>query len=235
MATDRRAFLASAAGFGAVPLLIAADSLCVDTVRADEKGQAASAEAEIPATEDLMREHGILNRILLIYEEAMRRLRKKDEVPPEVFRQPAMLVRKFIEDYHETLEECFIFPRFEKKQKLVDLVTVLRRQHQAGRGLTDAILRAADQFTRPESQKGLLRDCEAFIHMYRPHEAREDTVLFPTLREIVPADEIKDLGEHFEMEEHRLFGDDGFQKTVDEVAAIEKQLGIYDLAAFTPR
>lgn len=34
--------------------------------------------------------------------------------------------------------------------------------------------------------------------------------------------------------EHRVFGEEGFQKTVEGVAAIEKQLGIYDLAQFTP-
>jgi hypothetical protein len=72
------------------------------------------------------------NRILLIYEEGLRRLRAKEEVIPEVFHSCATLVRKFVEDYHEKLEENFIFPEFEKKNKLVDLVKVLRTQHQAG-------------------------------------------------------------------------------------------------------
>jgi hypothetical protein len=34
--------------------------------------------------------------------------------------------------------------------------------------------------------------------MYRPHEAREDTVLFPALREIVSEQEFGALGEDFE-------------------------------------
>jgi hypothetical protein len=46
---------------------------------------------------------------------------------------------------------------------------------------------------------------------------------------------LAELGEQFEKEEDRLFGDEGFEKTVDQVAAIEKQLGIYDLAQFTPK
>jgi hypothetical protein len=37
--------------------------------------------------------------------------------------------------------------------------------------------------------------------MYRPHEAREDTVLFPAIYKILPAKQIKDLGERFEKEE----------------------------------
>lgn len=71
--------------------------------------------------------------------------------------------------------------------------------------------------------------------MYRPHEAREDTVLFPALHKIVPANRLKELGEQFEKEEDRLFGEEGFEKTVDQVATIEKQLGIYDLAQFTAK
>ncbi|HEX5105436.1 MAG TPA: hemerythrin domain-containing protein [Pirellulaceae bacterium] len=195
-----------------------------------------SAEA-ISAPEDLMREHGVLNRVLLIYEEGVRRLRKGEEAPPEIFQRGAQLVRRFVEDYHEQLEQNFIFPQFEKRQAHALLVRVLRQQHDAGRKLTDAIQRASapDQFVKAPAREQLARTCEAFCRMYRPHEAREDTVLFPALYKIVPATEIKDLGEQFEQQEHKLFGEEGFQKTVEQVAEIEKLLGIYDLAVFTPK
>src|SRR5262249_14442457 len=147
------------------------------------------------------------------------------------------LVRKFVEDYHEKLEEKFIFPPFEKAKRLADLVAVLRAQHDAGRKLTDVVLRnaTADQFRKAEARREVVRACEAFIRMYRPHEAPEDTVLFPALYKVLGAKAVKELGEQFEKEEHRLFGDDGFEKTVEEVVAIEKQLGIDDLASFTPK
>jgi hemerythrin-like domain-containing protein len=113
----------------------------------------------------------------------------------------------------------------------------LRQQHDAGRRLTDVVLRYAtnDQFTKPEARQQVIRSCEAFIRMYRPHEAREDTVLFPALYKVVGVKEVKELGEQFEKEEHRLFGEEGFEKAVEEVAGIEKQLGIGDLASFTPK
>ena len=71
--------------------------------------------------------------------------------------------------------------------------------------------------------------------MYRPHEASEDTVLFPALHRLLSAKRLKELGEKFEKEEDRLFGEEGFEKTVEQVAAIEKQLGIHDLSLFTPK
>jgi hemerythrin-like domain-containing protein len=194
----------------------------------------AEAEEEISAPEDLMREHGVLNRILLIYEEGLRRLKGGQDVGPESFSRPAELVRKFVEDYHEKLEERFVFPRFERHATLASLVGTLRDQHQAGRRLTEAVLAGAASLGKPDSRQAVIRACEAFIRMYRPHEAREDTVLFPALYKVAGAAAVKELGERFEAEEHRLFGEDGFAKTVEDVAAIEKQLGIYDLAAYTP-
>ena len=62
-----------------------------------------------------------------------------------------------------------------------------------------------------------------------------DTVQFPALHKIVSAKRLKELGEQFEKEEDRLFGDEGFEKTVEQVAAIVKQLGIYDLSLFKPK
>jgi hemerythrin-like domain-containing protein len=233
MNNDRRRFLAASAGLGVVMLNPAARQSRAEDKKDEKKGQ----EEEVAAAEDLMREHGVLNRILLIYEEGLRRLRAKEEVTPDMFHKPALLVRKFVEDYHEKLEENFIFPEFEKQKKLDDLVKVLREQHQAGRKVTDVILRNAvpDQFRKEDARKELVTACRGFIRMYRPHEAREDTVLFPALHKIVPAKQLKELGEQFEKEEDRLFGEEGFEKTVDQVAAVEKQLGIYDLSQFTAK
>jgi hypothetical protein len=70
--------------------------------------------------------------------------------------------------------------------------------------------------------------------MYRPHAAREDTDLFPKLQELVSAHEYDAMGEQFEKEEHRLFGEDGFEKMADRVAQLERAIGIYDLNQFTP-
>jgi hemerythrin-like domain-containing protein len=235
MENERRRFLAGGAVLGIGALLGAPVSGFADD--AARKPTEKKDEEDVGAAEDLMREHGVLNRILLIYEEGLRRLHAREDIPPDAFHKPALLVRKFVEDYHEKLEENFIFPAFEKKQTLVELVKVLREQHQAGRRVTDVVLRNAvpDQFRKEDARKELVSACRAFIRMYRPHEAREDTVLFPALHKIMTAKQLHELGEQFEKEEDRLFGEEGFEKTVDQVAGIEKQLGIYNLAQFTPK
>jgi hemerythrin-like domain-containing protein len=207
---------------------------------AQRRGAAAhqeEAEEDVAPPEDLMREHGLLKRVLLVYDEAIRRIDTKQSLPPEAVRNGAEIIRTFIEEYHEKLEEDYLFPRFEKAGKLTDLTMVLRTQHQAGRAVTAQITQLATAATLkdPASATRLRDAMRQFIRMYSPHEAREDTVLFPALRSVVSKHEFESLGEEFEKKEHQLFGEDGFEKMVDRVATIEKTLGIYDLAQFTPR
>jgi hemerythrin-like domain-containing protein len=225
-ATSRRRWLSNA-GLACAGLLAVAPGV----------GAQPPAEEDVSPPEDLMREHGVLKRVLLVYEEVIRRIDGKLEVPPDAVRRGADIIRSFIEDYHEKLEEDYLFPRFEKAGRLTDLTRVLRAQHQAGRRLTDQITRLAtlEQLKEPRSAAMLKDALRQFIRMYSPHEAREDTVLFPALRDVVSKQEFGALGEEFEKKEHALFGEDGFEKMVDRVAAIEKTLGIYDLDKFTPR
>src|SRR5207244_1643160 len=106
-------------------------------------------ERGVTAPEDLMKEHGVLNRCLLIYEEAMRRLHARHDVPPEVFNHTATLVRRFVEEYHEKNEEKYIFPAFKKAKKQLDLVHTLETQHKAGRVLTARII----ELSKPDRYK----------------------------------------------------------------------------------
>jgi hemerythrin-like domain-containing protein len=207
---------------------------------AQERGRGRGPEHEeedVAPPEDLMREHGVLKRVMLVYEEAIRRIDSKQDLSPDAVRNSAGIIRTFIEDYHEKLEEDYLFPRFEKANRLTELTHVLRAQHQAGRRVTEQITRLATARTlKDQRATATLRDAlHQFVRMYGPHEAREDTVLFPALRTIVSKQEFAALGEEFEKKEHALFGDDGFEKMVDRVASIEKSLGIYELAQFTPK
>ncbi len=194
-------------------------------------------EEDVSPAEDLMREHGVLKRVLMVYGEGIRRLESDQDLPPEAIADAAKIIRDFIEDYHEKLEEDYLFPRFRKHNVQVQLVDTLTAQHQAGRRVTDETMHFATMqaIRSPDDRRRLSDSLKAFIRMYGPHEAREDTVLFPALHKIVSPHEYDSLGEDFEKVEHQKFGEGGFEQMVDRVAAIEKSLGIYDLAQFTPK
>ena len=219
--------------------IVAAGALVVP-VRAqdivDKTKQTLGLKAEdVTPPEDLMREHGVLDRVLLIYEAAMRKFAANEDFDPQVITDSANVVKDFIEDYHERSEEQFLFPRFEKANQLTDLVSTLLTQHQSGRLLTQRILQHAPKSRSDGDDRRQAVDAmQAFIRMYRPHAAREDTVLFPKLREIVSGHEFDSIGEDMEKQEQQKFGQDGFEKMAAHVAEIEKRIGIADLNQFTP-
>jgi hemerythrin-like domain-containing protein len=224
----RRAFLTGSA------LLVGARLVGATPILASSQEE--ENEEDVTPAEDLMREHGALNRILLIYDEAGARIDAKKDFPPEVLVSAAGIVRRFIEEYHEKLEEDHLFPRFEKAGKLTDLVSVLRQQHAAGRSLTRMIENNATlPVLRNATQRAQLRkNLRLFVRMYQPHEAREDTILFPALHTLIDPNDYEELGDQFESKEHELFGQDGFEKVVAEIAGLEKKIGLYELAQFTP-
>src|SRR5207247_2398720 len=80
--------------------------------RATAKEKSDEKEEEVSPAEDLMREHGVLKRVLLIYGEAIRRIDEKEDLSPDALLESARIIRSIIEDYHEKLEEDFLFPRF---------------------------------------------------------------------------------------------------------------------------
>jgi len=69
--------------------------------------------------------------------------------------------------------------------------------------------------------------------MYRAHAAREDTIVFPAWKQTMSEKQLEEMGERFEDIEHKQFGEDGFEKAVSQIAAIEAQLGLADLSKFT--
>lgn len=222
----RRTFLVASAAVSGAVLLPAAPTSAAEPPK----------PADVNATEDLMREHGVLRRVLLVYDESVRRIDAGNLPPYAVIASAANIVRRFIEGYHEKLEEQFVFPRMRQAGKLTDLVDVLLRQHRAGSTVTDEILQAASRKVATASARhALARLLRSFVRMYQPHAAREDTDLFPAYHAFFTEAEFDKLGDQFEEEEHRLLGSGGFEGAVKEVADLEQALGILDLAQFTPR
>ncbi|HKU41018.1 MAG TPA: hemerythrin domain-containing protein [Polyangiales bacterium] len=189
-----------------------------------------SEEAEVTPGEDLMQEHGVLERILLIYDEAASRIEQNEQFELDVVVKAAGIVRRFVEDYHEQHEEQFVFPRLQQAGVQKELVAILLAQHRRGREVTDLIVQRAGAAQWRELSPAL----RSFVRMYRPHAAREETVLFPAFRNVIGRAGYRELGEQFEQREHQLFGRRGFEDTVAAVARLEAAFGIQELASFTP-
>jgi len=229
----RRRFV-NAAGMVGAGLMLAGANFRV--VQAAEKHDEDS-EKEVGAVEDLMREHGVIRRAILVYREAAVKLRAKTtDVDPDILRRTALLFRNFGEDYHEKkLEETHIFPTIKKAGgPAVAYVDILVAQHQRGREITDYVLAVtAKGAIGTGDAEPLARALDGVELMYEHHAAREDTIVFPAWKDALSAHQLDEMGEKFEEIEQQQFGKDGFEDAVAQIGRIEQALGIADITRFT--
>jgi len=201
-----------------------------------EKGGDAKG-GEVTATEDLMREHGVLRRALLVYRETAPKLHSDaSAVAPDALRKTAKLFRAFGEDYHEQkLEETYIFPVVKQAGgAAAALPDILIAQHQRGREITDYILAVTNGAKLGTGNaEPLARALEALVRMYQHHAAREDTIIFPAWKQTLTEEQLDEMADKFEDIEKQQFGSDGYEDAVKQIGDIEGSLGLSDLSQFT--
>jgi hemerythrin-like domain-containing protein len=201
-------------------------------------GQSKGREAGdgVSAVEDLMREHGVLRRILVVYGETAGWLAAgRTNFDVTALGQAADLFRAFGEDYHEReLEEQHIFPALQKAGGAgAALTPTLLAQHQRGREITAFVrARCATGKIAAADVQPLARALQDFARMYEAHTAFEDTVAFPAWKEGLSEKARAEAAELFEKIEHSHFGGDGFDMAAGQVAQIEQKLGLSDLARY---
>jgi hemerythrin-like domain-containing protein len=206
----------------------------------DDGKEPAAGEAvplQVTATEDLMREHGILRRALLVYQESAVKLRQDAaSFPAEVLEKTAVLFRVFGENYHERrLEEVYIFPAIKNAPGAAGAYAdVLLAQHARGREITDYLLSVskADRISAHQVEP-LAKALESFTRMYEHHAALEDTVVFPAWKAATGDQEYEELSEKFEEIETEIFGAAGFEDALKRIEEIEANLGLTNLDMFT--
>ena len=232
----RRSFLRQGAAAGAALLVAGFARAAPPQDRDGTQTNPADEGTDVSAFEALMRQHGLLARLLLIYEESARLLETGKEFPPQALGFAALTLKDFVEKYHEKIEEKHVFPRLEKAERLVDLVGVLRRQHAVGERLTANIIgnSGPDLMRRREDHAKLAGWLRQYVRMMRPHTAHEDTVVFPELRKLVSKQEYDALAETFQKREREALGDVGFEEWVQRVAKLEALLGLDDPDRVTP-
>ncbi len=192
---------------------------------------------EVLAVEDLMREHGVIRRVLLVYDEAADRLiTGRGEVPVPALIKAAGLMRRFGEDYHERqLEEQHVFPVLERRGGAeADLARILKAQHDRARQITDYLL-ATTRTGRISTTDAhpCARALKDLVRMYQHHAATEDTLLFPAWKAALSDAQYEEDSDRFEDLEKKMFGKNGFEDAVKTIAGVEQDFGLADLSRLT--
>jgi hemerythrin-like domain-containing protein len=197
-------------------------------------GSAADSRRAPSPGEELMTEHGALKRILLAYRAAVDALTAGSTPAAGAITDAAQIISDYVESFHEGLEEAYVFPRV--RAQYPDVIATLLVQHDRGRHLTASILTiSSGPLTEPKARTALSTALSQFVRMYEPHEAWEDTVVYPALRQACSQRTLDELADRFAQLENTQYGDNALSQMLQRITGVEQQLGIADLAAFTPQ
>jgi hemerythrin-like domain-containing protein len=190
--------------------------------------------AALTPNEDLMHEHGLVTRVILIYKRAGELLDANEKLDVAGVGEAAKLIAGAIHGNHEVEEEQIIFPLVEKSADLQSLTAILRGQHNAARALTAAIGKNATTaaISNAQGRKELTTAMRDFANMYEAHGAYEDTVIYPAFRHAVSDEQYRKYGQQFQANDRRINGEDGFARATATLAKIEASLGL-ELARYT--
>lgn len=192
-------------------------------------------EKESSPMEDLMKEHGIIERIMLIYQRMIEKAITGQEVDVSVIGRASKIVDEYVSKHHERDEEKYVFPKFREANYIVDLVDTLEHQHNVSRALNVQAMELSSkgaEITQDEAVR-LLDLCGMFINMYLPHISRENTILFPTFFDIVSPEYVREIKEKMEGGEEKVLGETGFRGLVGRIARLEKEAGCHELSRYT--
>jgi hemerythrin-like domain-containing protein len=153
------------------------------------------------ATQILMDEHRVIERVLTALEIAAGRLEQGEELRPAFFINAALFIKNFADGCHHHKEEGILFIAMNQAGMSSESgpLAVMLAEHVQGREFTAALKEAAEAW-----EKGNLRAKQAVAHnalgyvsLLRHHIQKEDKILFPMAEQSIPVEQHEQVDADF--------------------------------------
>jgi hemerythrin-like domain-containing protein len=162
------------------------------------------------ATEILMAEHGVIERVLGALEMGAARLEAGEDVRPEFFLQATDFIRGFADGCHHRKEEGVLFVALGEAglPEQTGPVAVMLAEHDQARAYTRALRSAAEKMAAGDAgaRAEAIQYARADASLLRGHIYKENNVLFPMADRLIPQDVQPGLTDAFEHVEHEETG-----------------------------
>lgn len=134
------------------------------------------------ATEVLMEEHRVIERLLDSLDLAAARLESGKPARPGFFIEAAEFIKGFADGCHHRKEEGFLFPALEAAgmPREGGPVGVMLHEHDLGRALTKAMREAAERLQSGDgsAQSAVVENARGYAALLRQHIQKENMILF---------------------------------------------------------
>lgn len=144
------------------------------------------------ATEMLMEEHRVIERVIEALERAVQRLRDGEAVEPEFFLHAADFIRNFADGCHHAKEEGVLFKAMEAAGMPSEggPIGVMLVEHDQGREHTRGMVSAAERLQQGDGAAvgQLITDAAGYAALLRQHIQKEDQILYPMADQVIPAE-----------------------------------------------
>lgn len=179
------------------------------------------------ATDVLMEEHRVIERVLTSIEKAADRV-ETGSVRPEFFIQAAEFVKGFADGCHHRKEEGVLFKALGESGLSVETgpVAVMLNEHEAGRKYTRGMRDAAERWKAGDdsARASVIENARGYAALLRQHILKEDNILFPMAGQMIPLDRQEAVWEGFETVEHEETGEGVHEKYLALAEALEREV-----------
>ncbi len=179
------------------------------------------------ATEILMEEHRVIERVLNALERATNRLSRGEEVYLRFFTGTVVFIREFTDACHHKKEELVLFPALVENglSKKSGPVAVMLAEHEEGRRLAQGMRQSTERFQAGEirMREQLVQNTRDYISLLRQHIPKEDKVLFPMADKVIPAEQQEKILTAFEAYDKDASGEGMHEKYYGLAERLEKE------------
>jgi hemerythrin-like domain-containing protein len=181
------------------------------------------------ATDELMAEHRVIERVIAVLESAALRLEQGQAARPGLFIEATDFSKGFTDGCHHKKEEGVLFPAMVAQGMPGEggPIGVMLAEHEQGRSLTRALRAVAERLDSgdPTIAQQVIDYARGYSQLLRQHIMKEDRILFPMADQVLPPGEQDRVADGFEHIEHEETGEGLHEKYLALADKLAREVG----------